>query len=148
MKRLFLALAATLSFIGYAQNVSNVDFFPEKDNVIVTYSLARPTSSISLFFSRNGGDWVQLNQVSGDVGNNVQPGNKRIVWDIYKEMPEGIADSVNFAVVSDYMEPTVETLPEKFPKENTVIRGNKAYGAKKINYIGCSVSCSKISLLY
>lgn len=134
MKRLFLAFAATLSFIGYAQIVSNVDFFPEKDNVIVTYSLASPTPSISLFFSRNGGDWVQLKQVSGDVGNNVQPGNNRIVWDIYKEMPDGVADSVKFAVVSDYREPSKYNLPPELPNWSAVIRGYKAYVKKRTNY--------------
>ena len=134
MKRFIITFLITLPLLSNAQTVKNVEFFPEGDNVIISYTLTDNASTINLFLSQNGGEWEQLNEVSGDVGNNIPSGDKRIVWDIYKEMPKGISDRVSFAVVPNYSKPSAEQLPSNFPKGNMVIRGNKAYGVAQKNY--------------
>lgn len=134
MKRIFLILAALLPVMCAAQQAKYVDFFPEGDNVIITYHLTDDASTITVFLSEKGGEWKALNQVSGDVGNNVPAGDKRIVWNVFKEKPKGITEDVRFAVVPNYEKPSTSNLPADFPKYNTVISGNKAYGAEKYNY--------------
>lgn len=132
--RKFLILAFLLPLFCQAQQTTNVDFFAEGDNVIITYDLDDTASTISVFLSENGGDWQQLSQVSGDVGENIPAGNKRIAWNIYKEKRKGVSDNVRFAVVPNYTKPSKETLPDSFPKYGTVIKGHKAYTTKEKNY--------------
>lgn len=131
---MLFALATFLPLFCQAQRVQYVDFYPEGDNVVITYHLTDDASTISVFLSENGGEWRQLNQVSGDVGYNVSAGDKRVVWNVYKEKPKGISENVRFAVVPNYENPSLDNLPSDFPKYNTVISKNKAYGAEKVNY--------------
>lgn len=132
--RFLSLLAVLLPLICQAQTTRNISFFTEGDNVIITYDLDADASSITLFLSENDGDWQQLSQVSGDVGENILAGNKRIVWDIYKEKKKGVSDNVRFAVVPNYTKPSKETLPDIIPQYGTVIKGHKAYTTKEKNY--------------
>lgn len=134
MKKLILFFAAVVPVLCVAQKTQSIDFFPEDDNVIITYNLTDDASTITVFLSENGGEWQQLNQVSGDVGSTVTAGDKRIVWNIYKEKPKGVSDNVRFAVVPNYQKPSLDNLPDGFSKYRTVIRGSKGYSAVKKNY--------------
>ncbi len=134
MKKILIIIASLIPLICSAQQAKYVDFFPEGDNVVITYHLTDDASTITVFLSENGGDWKDLKQVSGDVGENVPAGDKSIVWNVFKEKPTGVTDDVRIAVIPNYKDPSIDNLPEDFPQYNTVIRGNKAYGAKQKNY--------------
>jgi hypothetical protein len=134
MKRIIIVFMAIMPVLCMAQRVQSVDFFPEGDNVVITYKSIDDATTMDLYLSENDGDWQKLNHVSGDVGANIPAGDHRIVWDIYKEKPKGVSDNVRFAIVPDYAGPAEEDLPKGFPYYNSVIRGNKAYGASRENY--------------
>lgn len=134
MKKVFFVLALLSTFLCHAQEARYVDFFPEGDNVVITYHLTADASTITVFLSENDGPWQALSKVSGDVGSNIPAGDKRIVWDIYKEKPKGVTDNVRFAVVPNYGNPSLSSLPYGFPKNNAVLGNNKAYGYEITNY--------------
>lgn len=106
---LFLTLSLLFLLAGSdlrAQTVRNVDFQQEGNNVIVTYDLdGRATIAVSV--SQDGGSTYgpALQRVTGDVGRGVEPGRKRIVWDVLAEMPAGISGDIAFKV---------KTIPDDF----------------------------------
>lgn len=82
-----------------AQTVRNVDFTQEGNNIAITYDLdGRATIAVSV--SQDGGSTYgpALQRVTGDVGRGVEPGRKRIVWDVLAEMPAGISGDIAFRV--------------------------------------------------
>ncbi len=104
MKRLLhiiLLLVVTI-FVSHAQTVSNVGFYQDGNNVIVTYTLDRP-AYISVRVSTNGGLTFTspLKSVSGDVSGVVKAGeNNRIVWNVLAELDKLVCDEVVFEVVA------------------------------------------------
>lgn len=82
-----------------AQTVRNVDFQQEGNNVVVTYDLDCP-ATVSVLLSQEGGRTFgpALQRVTGDVGRGVEPGRRRIVWDVLAEMPFGVSGDVAFKV--------------------------------------------------
>lgn len=82
-----------------AQVVINVDFQAEGNTVVITYDLDAQ-ANIAVCLSLDG-SWEfgpALKCVSGDVGRNVAPGRKRVVWDVLSEMPAGVMGDVAFKV--------------------------------------------------
>ncbi len=91
----FVALCVNI----FAQNVSDVAFYQEGKNIVVTYSLDK-TADVSLQVSTDGGMTYSapLKHVSGDVGKGVSAGEKQIVWDVLAEYDSFTGDNVVFLV--------------------------------------------------
>lgn len=119
MKRLyilftFLASGLILSLNG--QNISNVEATMENNKVVVNYSLTGGKFynyyTISLYASVDGGKTFEgpLNEVSGDVGENIRRGDYTITWDAMKEMPvvdQGFMFDVRAEIFEDDMKKSV-----------------------------------------
>lgn len=82
-----------------AQNVTNADFAVVGDNIEVYYTLDA-VADIDIFCSTDGGKSFgkPLRTVSGDVGENVMPGNKKAVWHVYADREMLYAKSVLFKI--------------------------------------------------
>ncbi len=83
----------------FAQNVSDVAFYQEGKNIVVTYSLDK-VASVTVQVSTDGGATYSapLKHVSGDVGKDVTAGAKQIVWDVLAEYDSFTGDNVVFLV--------------------------------------------------
>ena len=106
---LFLLFGVTIS---YAQKVSNVSNRQEQSNIIVSYDLETKTPcKIALYVSTNGGTTWQgpLKKVSGDVGANVNSGNKNITWNVLEEFEELRGKNIKFKVTA-YAELLLESI--------------------------------------
>ncbi len=100
--RYIVLLAGVLiSSLISAQNVSNADFYQDGKTIVLTYSLDK-AADVSVLVSTDGGVTYSapLQHVSGDVGKNVQPGNKRIVWDVLSEYDKLVGDRVMFKLTA------------------------------------------------
>lgn len=81
-----------------AQTVSNVTAEQVGKTIHVSYELDK-AADITLHLSMDGGKTYQkLNQVSGDVGDNVTSSLKTIVWDVLEERERLVGDNIVFKV--------------------------------------------------
>lgn len=63
-----------------AQEVTNITVQQLEGNIYISYDLDKK-ANIMVYISTNGGkSFKELHEVSGDVGNNVSPGHKTIVY--------------------------------------------------------------------
>ncbi len=101
MKRKLYILSFLVAFCAalFAQNVSDVAFYQEGKNIVVTYSLDK-VANVSVQVSTDGGATYSapLKHVSGDVGKDVSAGAKQIVWDVLSEYDSFTGDNVVFLV--------------------------------------------------
>ncbi len=101
MKRKIYILSFCIAFCAnlFAQNVSDVSFYQEGKNIIVTYSLDK-TANVSVQVSTDGGVTYSapLKHVSGDVGKDVTAGTKQIVWDVLSEYDSFSGENIMFLV--------------------------------------------------
>jgi uncharacterized protein (TIGR02145 family) len=117
---LFLIIISTPLF---GQKVSNVNYKQEQNNIIVTYSLdTKAPCTVSLFVSTNGGNSWQgpLIKVLGDVGSNLQSGNKSIKWNVLEEFDELRGENIIFQVQAD-------------DNIETILLGNHELSKKNLN---------------
>ncbi len=100
-KYLLFIAALFVSFVAAGQNVKDVQAYQENKMVIITYSLDK-SSDILVYLSVDGGATFSnaLQNVSGDVGKNVTPGNKHVVWDVLEEQERLVGDNIVFKVVA------------------------------------------------
>lgn len=76
----------------FSQTVTNVRPVVEGDKITVHYTIYKAkfyqTFNVSLYVSMDGGKTYQdqLKAVSGDVGENVTKGDKKIIWDVSKDI--------------------------------------------------------------
>ncbi len=102
MKKVFTQILLLFVFLcgTFAQYVSNVSFYQEGKNVVVTYSLDK-AADVSLQVSTDGGKTfsADLQKVSGNVGKNTKAGNNRVVWDVLSERECLIGNDIVFQVV-------------------------------------------------
>ncbi len=98
---LLLFVGLLFSSMVCAQNVTNVDFYQDGKTIVVTYTLDQ-TADISVHLSTDGGRTFSapLQQVSGHVGKRIQPGNKKIVWNVLAEYNKLIGDNIMFMVTA------------------------------------------------
>ena len=100
--RIKLLMLVLLPVFCYGQKIENVLFQTDEQRVVVTYDLSDCKSAdIALYLSVNGGrsfSSIPLKGVSGNVGNGVQSGRNRIVWNPYIDYPDGISGIVAFKV--------------------------------------------------
>ncbi len=82
-----------------AQSVSDINFYQEGKNAVITYSLDKQ-ADISLQVSTDGGATFSgdLRHVSGDVGKSVATGQNRIVWDVLAERDKLVGANIVFRV--------------------------------------------------
>ena len=91
---LFVLLATMVS----AQNISNVDFHQEGDEIVITYDLDE-SSPIGVYVSLDGGkSYKEMRSIQGDVGKSVLPGKKRMVWKVLDDIPDGLVGQCQFEV--------------------------------------------------
>ena len=82
----------TMYSISFAQNISNIDFKQSGQQIIINYKLSflsyDEQAEISVYVSMNGGETFigPLKEVRGDIGKNIQKGEKTIIWDAFKEI--------------------------------------------------------------
>jgi len=70
--------------------VTNVDFYVEGDNLIITYDIEKSKTSesfvVSVSVTTKSGNKINAYSLTGDVGKGVAGGNyKRITWDLVKD---------------------------------------------------------------
>lgn len=76
----------------FSQTVNNVRPVVEEDKITVHYTIYKAkfyqSFNVSLYVSMDGGKTYQgkLKAVSGDVGENVTKGDKKIIWDVSKDV--------------------------------------------------------------
>ncbi len=99
-RHLVLALFL-LPIVATAQNVTNARFYQDGKTIVVEYGLDLKTD-ISLLLSTDGGKTfgTPLNDVTGDVGKDVKPGNNTIIWRPLLTREELIGDNFVFKVVA------------------------------------------------
>ena len=88
-----------LALITKAQNVTNADFSVVGNDIEITYELD-DIADIEIFCSTDGGKTYgrPLENVSGDIGDNVMPGKKTAVWHVYAERNMIYSPSVSFKI--------------------------------------------------
>lgn len=133
---LIFALLVSLSLpSAWAQEtVELVRAFPQRKAIVVEYDLAADADFVRLFVSLDGGTTYQgpMQQVSGDIAD-VQAGfNRRVVWDVLKELDVETFenDQVRFKLSV--------VLKERWPQE-TFVTLNAAYSFLPQGSVGLSV---------
>lgn len=53
-----------------------------------------------------------LSSVSGDIGSSITPGKKRIVWNVLRDLPEGITGPICFNILSCPVDSLLDMEPE------------------------------------
>jgi hypothetical protein len=88
MKRILLAAMVLSSLSGYAQSVNITKVEVDGDNMIVNYTLESPNAGhrflLNLYSSKDNFS-APLAKVTGDIGQEVKPGDNRIVWNVRQE---------------------------------------------------------------
>lgn len=97
---LFLTLVLPLSL--FAQTATNVIATQVGNTVEVTYDLDKP-ADVSLLLSCDGGATYSITPkaLTGDVGFKVQPGHKKIVWNLFSDDIDWEIDRARFKVVAE-----------------------------------------------
>ncbi len=90
------------SFIAKTQNITNVTATQEQNNIIVSYQLEiKEPFKINLYVSEGNNEWKgPLKQVKGNIGDNVNIGSNRIIWDVLAEYNELKGNNISFKVVA------------------------------------------------
>lgn len=92
---LFILFSAAISF---AQNVTNVNVRQEGKNIVITYYLDKE-ANVSLQYKVAGTYGYGYPQhIYGDVGVNVKPGLKTIIWKVLLDHDKFIHNNVQFIV--------------------------------------------------
>ena len=103
MKRFISLLAMLLALAGgrlMSQNVTNVVARQVGNTVEVTYNIDR-AAAVSMLFSTDGGNtYTTLAQsLTGDIGQ-VQPGNRKIVWNMLQDAAEWEVARARFKIMA------------------------------------------------
>lgn len=101
-KIIALAFVSLFPYLGYAQNITNVDANQEGKAIAVTYDLGEK-SNISLYVSNNNGKDKQLipvEYVTGDVGKGIKPGkSKKMLWKVLEQYPNQNFEGENISFI-------------------------------------------------
>lgn len=97
----------------YSQTISKIRTVQAGNNIIINYSISgarfNQAFNVSVYVSKDGGRTFQgpLSAVSGDVGKNVTPGNKKITWEVFREVSDLEGDIV-FDVRAEVIEEEIK----------------------------------------
>lgn len=130
-----------------AQKIGRVSFQQEENKIIVNFAIKGAEKGQSfnadIYISTDGGKTFKgpLVEVSGDIGEGIEAGKKKIVWDVLDEMPTLEGDIV-FEIRAEIIdtldskpeEEMVEKLEEKPPSEKESGTGKSP--EKTIEYNG------------
>ena len=98
MRKNIILLFLLVSSIVSAQNVTNVNVRQEGKNIVITYYLDKE-ANVSLQYKVAGTYGYGYPQHTyGDVGVNVQPGLKTIIWKVLLDHDKFIHNNVQFIV--------------------------------------------------
>ncbi len=96
--KLFITVLLFLPLFSFSQKITNVHFEQAGKQIIIYYNLkGKGNFTVTAYCSTdNGNSWGNaLQQVSGDVGENITPGyNKKIVWDVLKEQDKLVGNVI------------------------------------------------------
>lgn len=96
-----------------SQTISNIRTVQSGNNIIIYYSLSgvkfNQVLNVSVYLSKDGGRTFQgpLSAVNGDVGKNITPGNKKITWDVFRDVTDLEGDIV-FDVRAEIIEEEIK----------------------------------------
>ena len=94
-----LFLLSTILNIHATESIKSVNVHQEGKNIVITYQLSEK-SYISVSVSTDSGhSFKTLKSVTGDVGNDILPGNRKIVWNVLDEYEKFNFSDVCFRVV-------------------------------------------------
>ena len=101
-KIIYLFLTLILPLFLFAQTATNVIAKQVGNTVEVTYDLDQP-AHVTLLFSRDGGASYTPTPkaLTGDVGINIQPGHKKIVWNLFSDDIDWEIDRARFKVMAE-----------------------------------------------
>jgi hypothetical protein len=102
-KIVFQIVLAVLCLSAQAQKVSNIRAEQRGQDIVVFYSLETYSlCKVTLFLSQDDGvTWsLPLKNVSGDVGMNIDSGEKMINWKVLEEREQIVSDKVKFKVIA------------------------------------------------
>jgi hypothetical protein len=97
----------------YSQTISKIQTVQSGNNIIINYSISGVKSNmvlnVSVYLSKDGGRTFQgpLSAVTGDVGEIIKSGNKKITWEVFKEVTDLEGDIV-FDVRADVIEKEIK----------------------------------------
>ncbi|MBO7234539.1 MAG: hypothetical protein J6V13_06100 [Paludibacteraceae bacterium] len=135
---------ATIALL--AENVTNVYVWQEGTEIIITYDLDKE-ADITLSYTVQGRTMPEPYSVYGDVGTNIAPGSKEIVWKVLEDF-----ESFEYEDVVFYVNATKSTKRKlREPKKYYIdpwggadfgigIAGDKAFGAFVTGYIPLGVN--------
>ena len=101
MRKIFSLIIVSLSVVVYAQKASNAQFTQVGKTVEITYTLDKQ-ADIVVYLSTDGGRTFgasPLKAVTGDVGNGVTAGQKKIIWSPFDEYEKLVCDNAVFKIV-------------------------------------------------
>ncbi len=118
LRYIILTFFVGIASIIASQNVSQVLAHQEGQTAVITYYLDQ-LADITVQVSIDGGQTFSppLVKVSGDVGQDIRPGFRRIVWDILAEREQFTGDNIVFMVSAYGKKPVVAAPP--VPQYNT-----------------------------
>jgi uncharacterized protein (TIGR02145 family) len=94
---------SSIIYTAQGQSITNVQAKQDNNTIVITYDLQGiSTSNISLLYSDDGGASFigPLKSVSGDIGENIAPGNKAITWNTLQDQEMLIGDKIIFRIVT------------------------------------------------
>ena len=97
-----LASMSLLPYLGYAQNITNVDANQEGKAIAITYDLGEK-SNVALYVTNNNGKnkrLIPFEFTSGDIGKKITPGkNKKILWKVLEQYPNQNFEQENISFI-------------------------------------------------
>ena len=98
---LAILLISAIPFNGYGQNVTKADFRQAGDKVIISYHLSKK-ADVAIYVSTDYGETFTgpLYHVSGDVGKDVQAGDRSILWDPIAEYGGITGSGICFKIIA------------------------------------------------
>jgi len=130
MKKIFTGLLMMLiASAVFSQNVTHVESQQVGNTIEITYHLDMQ-ANISILMSENGGEGLvafkKISAISGDVGKNVSPGHKKIVWDVLAERDKLLGDNIVFKVIASESSASIEKREKEIEKkEKKQAKSNK-----------------------
>jgi uncharacterized protein (TIGR02145 family) len=125
---------------SFAQKVTNITAEQVGQSIQVSYCLeSELPCSVSLYYSTNNGVIWQgpLQKASGDVGDKIMSGNKKIMWDVLSEVEQLDISDFKFKVTANISEVEEVIIGDQIGSGKNLSvanfrNGDKIYEAKSI----------------